>query len=139
MSGGSTIMATIRIIDDDVEFAQSMAVFLQKEGHSVSIYDDTEGMAEEMARDRPDLLILDVMFPENPAAGFDLARIIRKTEAIQYLPIIMLTAVNQKFPMDFSAGDIDQDWMPVQDFLEKPIDMLELLNKIKMLLSNAGK
>jgi two-component system sensor histidine kinase/response regulator len=139
MSGGSATMANIRIIDDDVEYAQSIAVFLQNKGHTVSLHDDTEGMAEEMTKDKPDLLILDVMFPENPAAGFDLAREIRNTEGIQNLPIIMLTAVNQEFPMDFSAGDIDSDWMPVQDFLEKPIDMQELLDKITMLLPNAGK
>jgi DNA-binding response OmpR family regulator len=131
-------MAAIRIIDDDVEFAQSVAVFLQNEGHSVSIHDDTEGMAEEMVKNKPDLLILDVMFPENPAAGFDLARKIRATEEIKDLPIIMLTGVNQEFPMDFSSQDIDPDWMPVQEFLEKPIDMKELVANIEKLLAGSN-
>ncbi len=130
-------MANIKIIDDDLEFAQNTAVLLQKEGHSVTIHDDTEGMVKDLVQNKPDLLILDVMFPENPAGGFDLARQIRKTEEIKHLPIILLTAVNQEFPMDFSADDIDPDWMPVQDFVEKPVDTQELLNKIEKLLSGS--
>jgi DNA-binding response OmpR family regulator len=137
MTNGGIIMANIKIIDDDLEFAQNTAVVLQKEGHSVTVHDDTEGMVQELAQNKPDLIILDVMFPENPAAGFDLARQIRKTEEIKNLPIIMLTAVNQEFPMDFSADDIDPDWMPVQDFVEKPVDTQELLDKIEKLLSGS--
>jgi DNA-binding response OmpR family regulator len=94
-------------------------------------------MVQELKLNKPDLLILDVMFPENPAGGFDLARQIRKTEEIKNLPVIMLTAVNQEFPMDFSADDIDPDWMPVQDFVEKPVDTGELLGKIERLLSGS--
>ncbi len=130
-------MARIEIIDDDLEFAENISVVLRKEGYAVSIDDDTEGMIDKLVRNKPDLLILDVMFPENPAAGFDLARQIRKTGEIKDLPIILLTAVNQEFPMDFSAGDIDPDWMPVQDFIEKPVDIEELLEKIAKLLKGA--
>jgi len=83
---------------------------------------------------RPDLLILDVIFPENPAGGFDLARQIRRTPALSDLPVILLTSINQEFPMDFSARDIDEDWMPVQDFLEKPAAPATLLASIDRLL-----
>ena len=74
------------------------------------------------------------MFPDNPVAGFDLARLIRRMPAIENLPIIMLTGINQDFPMDFSAQDIDPDWMPVQDFMEKPVQMPALLDKVNNLL-----
>lgn len=123
-------MALITIIDDDIEFAENLAVILKKEGYSIKVLDNTEAALEELINNTPDLLILDVMFPENPAAGFDLARKIRKTKAIKKLPVIMLTAINQEFPMDFSSDDIDRDWMPVQDFVEKPIDTQLLLKKV---------
>jgi len=123
-------MAKIKIIDDDVELAEDLAVILRNAGHQVSVRDDIEGAITELLSARPDLLILDVMFPENPVGGFDLAREIRNTPAIRDLPIILLTAINQEFPMDFSSHDIDPEWMPVQDFLEKPASADTLLEKV---------
>ena len=127
-------MARIEIIDDDVAFAEDVLVFLKNEGHAVTITDDTEGAIEKLVADTPDLLILDVMFPGNVSAGFDLARAIRQNKSIESLPIILLTAVNQEFPMDFSSNDIDEDWIPVQHFVEKPVDMQELMEKVNKLL-----
>ena len=127
-------MANIQIIDDDEELAENIALVLKNEGHSVDILTDTENAVEKLIQNTPDLLILDVMFPENPAGGFDLARKLREIQETKDLPVIMLTAVNQEFPMGFSAKDIDKDWMPVQDFIEKPVDMPQLITKISNLL-----
>lgn len=127
-------MAKIRIIDDDVELSEDLGVLLRKEGHTVSTRDTCEDAIEDLVADPPDLLILDVMFPENDSGGLDLAREIRKTPAIESLPIILLTALNQHFPMDFSPVDIDAEWMPVQAFLEKPVRMADLLAKVRQLL-----
>ena len=132
-------MASIKIIDDDVEFAEDLALILKKEGGTVSTLYDTEGAVEDLVQNRPDLLILDVMFPENASAGFDLARKIRQTEELKDLPVILLTGINQKFPMDFSADDIDDHWMPVQDFVEKPIDIGKLLKKVRHFLQASAK
>ena len=60
-------MAIIKIIDDDEELAEDLSMVLKKEGHEVSVRDTTEGAINELLGDKPDLLILDVMFPENPA------------------------------------------------------------------------
>jgi twitching motility two-component system response regulator PilH len=127
-------MARITIIDDDLELAQDMSQILKEAGHLVSVRGDIDGALEELAANRPDLLILDVIFPENPAGGFDLARQIRRTPALRDLPVILLTSINQEFPMDFSARDIDEDWLPVQDFLEKPAAPAALLAAIDKLL-----
>lgn len=127
-------MATITIIDDDMEIAEHAAAILKKDGHQVDSIYTTENATKALVENTPDLLILDVMFPDNPAAGFDLAREIRRTEAIKDLPIILLTSVNQQFPMDFSFGDIDQEWMPVQDFIEKPVTADSLLTAVRKML-----
>ncbi len=128
-------MAKITIIDDDIEIAENLRIVLKKKGHTVSLRDTIEGAADYLKADRPDLLILDVMFPENPAGGFDLARETRQIEHLKDLPIILLTSINQEFPMDFSADDIDPEWIPVQDFIEKPVDMPLLLEKIDKLFA----
>ncbi len=127
-------MAHIIIVDDDVEHAEFLTVLLEKESHTVSALDRTDGAAERLLAGAPDLVILDVMFPESPTAGFDLARQIRKTQGIKNVPIILLTGVNREFPADVSAGDLDQDWLPVQEFLEKPVDMGKLLKTVSRLL-----
>ena len=132
-------MARITIIDDDLDLAQDVSQILTGAGHEVSLRGDVDGALEELARSKPDLLILDVIFPENPAGGFDLARQIRRTAALQQLPVILLTSINQEFPMDFSARDIDGEWMPVQDFLEKPVAPAALLASIDRLLRTANR
>lgn len=127
-------MARITIVDDDVEVAENMAGLLRQNGHEVAVLHTTQDAAQKVAQNKPSLAILDVMFPDNPAGGFDLARQIRRAKATRSLPIMLLTAVNQQFPMNFSAKDIDQEWMPVQDFMEKPIDTKVFLDKVNRLL-----
>ncbi|MCK5119648.1 MAG: response regulator [Candidatus Latescibacteria bacterium] len=132
-------MVSIKIIDDDVELAENLSLILEKQGYAVSTLDRTEGAVEDLVRNKPDLLILDIMFPENLSAGFDLARRIRQTREIKDLPVILLTEVNQHFPTDFSSADIDPDWMPVQDFVEKPVDIESLLEKVRHLFPASEK
>jgi CheY-like chemotaxis protein len=127
-------MAKIKIIDDDLDLAEDLSLLLKNAGHETSTRDDTEGAVAVLIEEKPDLLILDVMFPENPAGGFDLAREIRNTPALKDLPVILLTAINQEFPMDFSSRDIDPEWMPVHEFLEKPVASEVLLEKVDKLL-----
>lgn len=127
-------MARIMIIDDDRELADNTAMLLQNAGHEVTVAYVMEGAVQRLTEDKPDILVLDVMFPDNPTAGFDLARKIRRTWGIKDLPIILLTGINQEFPMDFSGKDIDPDWMPVQDFMEKPVKVPALIEKVNRLL-----
>ncbi len=128
-------MSNITIIDDDAGLTENLELVLEGAGYSVNVLDRTAGAVGELASHKPDLLILDVMFPDSLCGGFDLAREIRMTPATKDLPIIMLTGVNQEFLMDFSSRDIDDDWMPVQDFIEKPVDFGALMEKIKVMLS----
>jgi DNA-binding response OmpR family regulator len=127
-------MACLMIIDDDSEIVENLSTLLKGEGHLICSMNTVNGAEENILRIKPDLLILDVMFPENPTAGFDFARQIRRNKKLNKLPILMLTNVNQEFPMNFSASDIDAKWMPVQDFMEKPIKPSLLIKKIALLL-----
>ena len=128
-------MAYILIVDDDEDFAQTTATVLRKEGHEVQIELDTDDGMQSMQKKTPDLAVLDVMFPENISAGFELARFMRhESEHLKMIPILMLTAINTKFPLGFGPKDIDDDWLPVTEFLEKPVDFDVLVNKVSKLL-----
>ena len=122
-------MSRIKIVDDDHEIANNTAAILEALGYQVSVCHCDKQALTELIEDPPDLLVLDVMFPDNPSAGFELARKIRALERIKMLPIIMLTGVNQHYPVDFSSDDIDDDWLPVQAFMEKPVDAKKLIKK----------
>ena len=125
-------MAFLLIIDDDEEFADAIAIVCRAEGHEVIVENDFRCADARFAERVPDAVILDVMFPENPSGGFELARAIRKKS--EDVPILMLTAVNQQFPLGFSNKDIDPVWLPVADFMEKPVDFETLKTKIDELL-----
>lgn len=128
-------MAYLLIVEDDEDFASAVATVLQADGFEVDIKLDPESAMQAIKRRRPDLVILDIMFPEDSSAGFTLARKIRDyIEKAGNIPVLVLTAVNQRFPLGFSDRDIDEEWLPVSEFLEKPVDMDVLLNRVKALL-----
>jgi DNA-binding response OmpR family regulator len=137
-------MAYLLIIDDDEDFARAMAKVLSDAGHEVGISLDTQTAMASMKARTPDLVILDVMFPEDSSAGFGFARMMEHhNAAFKGIPILMLTAVNARFPLGFGPRDIDESWLPVSDFVEKPVDLDVLCNKVSALLARkrpaAGK
>jgi CheY-like chemotaxis protein len=127
-------MAKIKIVDDDKEYAANLSFFLQQAGYEVTMTDHTDGLVDDLAREMPDLLLMDVMFPGNPVGGFDAVRAVRARKETRDIPIILLTAVNEDYPMNFSARDMDPEWLPIQDFEEKPVAKARLLKKIAKLL-----
>lgn len=133
-------MAYVMIVDDDQDFAETIALVIRNEGHEVQNRYDTESAFQSMQQKTPDLVLLDVMFPEDSSAGFELARTMRhENEKLKMVPILMLTAINARFPLGFGPNDIDSEWMPVTDFLEKPVDFDVLRDKVAKLLNPESK
>lgn len=128
-------MAYILIVDDDKDLAKAYTKILSDEGYEVKFELDTELAFKSIEQKIPNLIILDAMFPDNRSGGFDFAReISSKFINKNKIPILMLTAVNQVFQLGFSKNDIDEEWMPISDLLEKPVDFKTLKNKVAELL-----
>ena len=129
-------MPYLLIVDDDEDFASTTATVLREEGYDVQVELDIDSAVISMESKPPDLASLDVMFPEAASAGFELARFMRnEKEELKNIPILMLTAINTRFPLGFGPKDIDSAWMPVTEFLEKPVDFDVLRDKVAKLLN----
>jgi CheY-like chemotaxis protein len=127
---------SILIIDDDPDITEAMAVVLKNRGYDVrSAQDGSEGM-DRLKEARPDLIILDVMM-RTSQEGFEFSRELKRNKKLKDIPILMLTGVNQKTGLDFKTSAGDEDWLPVDEFLDKPVKPDVLLAKVEDLLSRS--
>lgn len=123
-------MARIYVIDDDAQLLRMVGMMLQRGGHIPTLIGDpTEGL-EAMRRERPDLVVLDVMMPY--LTGHDLARQIRTTKGLEDLPILILTARSQEVDRltALSSG--------ADGYLSKPVSFQDLIERIDTLLPQPG-
>jgi CheY-like chemotaxis protein len=129
-------MAKILIVDDEQDIIDNLSMILEAHGYEVASRLDTEGLTDAVKEISPDLIILDVVFPENPKAGFEAARLLHKDPVVAAIPVMLLSAVNDKSDLafGFSDADISDDFMPVEAFVEKPIEPEVLLQKVEALL-----
>ena len=126
-------MAKILIIDDDPDIVESMKVVLEsKNYHVTSAKDGEEGLKKAKA-DKPDLIILDIMM-ETSDKGFDVARQLKWDKNYKGIPILMLTAIKERTGLDFKKEAGDEVWLPVDDYVEKPLKAQELIAKVGALL-----
>lgn len=123
---------TILIIDDDIDLVEVLRITLENEDYEV--IDAQTGLrgynlAQTM---NPNLIILDVMMGTIDE-GFHTAYQIRANPMTKETPIIMLTAVVQQTGFKFSKDD-DEAFLPVDEFIEKPVNPKKLIDTVRKLL-----
>ncbi|MEN8121162.1 MAG: response regulator [Bacteroidota bacterium] len=124
----------ILLVDDDPDLIIAVQTILENNNFEVSTaYNKKEGLEQLLAK-KPDLAILDVMM-EDPHDGFDLARAIKKIPEFEELPIIMLTSVDGMTGVNFKAAMSDPNWLPANEYLDKPVEPTELLDTIEQVLN----
>ena len=122
----------ILIIDDDIDLVEAMRMTLEAEGFEVIDAQDGKKGLDKIAKEKPDLIILDVMM-ETQDEGFHIAYQIRNNPQTTDLPIIMLTAVSQETGFSFDK-EKDEEFLPVDEFLEKPVNPDFLIEKVRAAL-----
>ncbi len=126
--------AKILIVDDDPDIVEAMRMVLESGDYEVEHALNSEGAAGQLKSSQPDLIILDVMM-NSPREGFMFSREIKKDEQLKDIPILMLTSVKEKTGIDFKDAAGDEEWLPVQEFLDKPVKPDVLLEKVAALLT----
>lgn len=116
----------------------SITMILEGAGYETACQNVLKDVVNNMASFAPDLIMLDVMFPDNCCAGFKLAREIRHRNEFRNVPILMLSGINERMLLShgFSNGDIDDAWMPVNEFVDKPVNPRVLLDRVEALVNS---
>jgi len=125
----------ILIIEDDIDLVESIKKLLETKGfNSIITYDPEDGNVK-LKQERPDIIILDVMFgSKGETKGFDFARKIKNDKLYADIPILMISAINTQEPFFSFSPETDGEYLPVDCFLDKPIQPDELFSKIEDLL-----
>jgi len=125
----------ILIIEDDTDLVAAMKKILESKGYNTTVAYDPEEGNTMLRQERPDLIILDVMFgSKGESRGFDFAQKIRYDKQFASIPILMLTAINTQKPFFNFSPDTDGEYLPVDSFLDKPVKSEELYKKVEELL-----
>jgi CheY-like chemotaxis protein len=125
-------MAKILIIDDDPDIVTAVRLSLESAGHHVVEASSGQEGLRKIKAEHPELIILDVMM-ETHTEGFQLALKLHSPDPASDLkkfkdiPILMLTAIHSTTPMRYEP---DIDYLPVELFVDKPIDPDDLIKKV---------
>ena len=122
----------VLLVDDEVDFVEINKAALENKGYEViPAYNGEEGIQKAL-QGKPDIIILDVMM-ETKTEGFEVARKLRKYEEMKNVPIIMLTAIRERMDIKFKIQP-DEEWLPVTEFVEKPVPPDKLIEKVEQML-----
>ncbi len=117
---------SILLVDDDQDIRELLDAYLSRSGFQVRTVGDGAQFRDAMTRDVADLVILDVMLPDED--GFSLCRWVRGHQRLAQMPIIMLTASSDETDRVLGLE------LGADDYLGKPFSPRELLARVKALL-----
>jgi twitching motility two-component system response regulator PilH len=115
----------ILVVDDSKTELHHLSDLLGKSGFSVRTAENGDEAMKRLGEDKPDLILMDVVMPGQN--GFQLTRAITRDPRFSSVPVIMCTSKNQ---------ETDKVWglrQGAKDYVTKPVNGAELLQKIKAL------
>jgi len=121
------IVARVLVVDDDPSIRELLVVNLEKRGFTVDSLGDGREVLDNVARESPDIVILDVMMPY--VDGWEICKMIRDNPRFSGIKILMLTARD-------SMRDrmIGKDILKADEYITKPFVLADLMEAIRRLL-----
>ena len=116
----TSLAKKILIVDDEPDIVVALAAMLQDAGYLVSTPRDDEQLESVLAREQPQLILLDMLLSGRD--GREIVRQLKGQAATRDVPILMLSAYPAAAREALAAG--------ADDFLAKPFDLDELLQKV---------
>ena len=130
----------ILVVDDDENIVEAIKAILESRSYRVVTAYNKEQALERVRDSEPDIIILDVMM-SHITDGFEVARKLRADNRTNHIPIILLTAIHheldKKLLPEFIrySPETDGEYLPVDDFVDKPIQPDDLIERVEKLLS----
>jgi len=119
---------SVLIADDEQNIVISLQYLMKREGHAVSVARDGREALAAIQRDRPDLVLLDVMMPG--LSGFDVCQAVRADPALAGVKILLLTAKGRD--TDLAKGLA----LGADAYVTKPFSTQELAARVRALLES---
>jgi two-component system alkaline phosphatase synthesis response regulator PhoP len=116
----------ILVVDDDKSIVKVLAGYLEQSGYQVITAHDGESALHALRRERPDLILLDLMMPNRD--GWEVTQIVRADSALAATPIIMITARIE------DTDKIVGLELGADDYIPKPFNPREVVARVKALL-----
>ncbi len=133
--------AKILVVEDDPDIVESVRLVLESAGYQVESALTVPAAFEKVNEFRPDLILLDIMMPDG-TEGFHFVWKLRNQHAedVAHTPIIVLSAIHSttslRFYPDESDGTYEPgEFLPVQGFIDKPVEPHVLLEQIRKALA----
>ena len=119
--------ASILIADDEPNILISLEFLLKRAGYNVSLARDGQQALDTILRDRPHLVLLDVMMPVK--SGFEVCQAVRADDSLNGIRILMLSAKGRD--TDLAKGLA----LGADAYMTKPFSTRELLQKVQGMLA----
>jgi CheY-like chemotaxis protein len=134
----------ILVVDDDPDIVESLRMVLESADYDVNTAGSAEEAQDKVQAAPPDLILLDIMMPDG-TEGFHFVWQLRNElpEPLNAIPILVLTAIHSTTQLRFYPDRSDQEYapgefLPVQGFMDKPVEPSQLLRKISEVLGQSG-
>ena len=123
-------MAKILVVDDDPDFVLVTRTVLEDAGYDVLDAANGRIALDVMRREKPDLVLLDVMM-SSTLEGVDVSKEIEEDPDLQDVPIVMVSSIaTTEYASDFP----DDEPVPIEAWISKPVQPKVLLNTVKRLV-----
>lgn len=125
-------MPRVIVIDDDQDYLESIRVMLDSVDFEVEIASNPDEGIRKVDLYHPDIVVLDMMMPDG-YEGFAVTRHIRERLGRYHLPIVMLSCIHDRKKIPYRLVP-DREHLPVDAFLDKPVERDDLIDTIRRLL-----
>ncbi|MGQ9609664.1 MAG: response regulator [bacterium] len=124
-------MAKILVVDDDPDFVEITRIILESKNYEVVTASDGKQALDVMRKEKPDLVLLDIMMAQ-PLDGLNVSQEMMEDSELKKIPVVVVSSITDsihagKFPTD--------QYLPLDDWLTKPVTPDTLLNKVELYLS----
>jgi len=129
-------LANILIVDDDPDVREAVKIVLETQPYQLTFASNGEECLEQVKKNTPDLIILDLLMPKKD--GFEVIKELRGYQNYPRIPILVLTVVKKeaagrRYELETALR------MDVDDYIEKPIQPDNLIDRVKEILARARR